>query len=73
MHLFWTQIRKGKILKNQKRHQICNHFDGIGEIAQKSSLFLNMQKFFVDQGFDPFHYMPETHLIMLGCSLERNE
>lgn len=73
VNLFWTQIRKGKIIKNLRKHQICNHFDGIGEVAQKSQLFLNMQRFFCDLGFDPFHYMPETHLITLGDCLERNE
>jgi hypothetical protein len=68
--LFWTQVRKGRFIKHIGKNQIYNHLDGIGEVAQKSSLFVNMHKYFKDKGLDPFKYMPETHLIPLEDDLE---
>ena len=42
-----------------------NHIDGINQIAMKCQLHKNMEKYGVEQGWDPFCIMPETYIIDL--------
>ena len=72
LNLIWTQVRRPRVLRELQTYQIYNHLDGVNEISQKSSLFLNMRAYYASRGQNVFEYLPETYLVPSQASFELN-
>jgi hypothetical protein len=45
-------------LKDLGPHQIYNHVAGIAELGQKSNLYINMKKYYFDEGKNIDNFIP---------------